>query len=749
MFDYLKIVLILSLFGLDSYSFVQAEVDIPSIIEKDIIIKKEEFSFNKIKLLDFINFIASKKGISIVLPGNVLERSKLEEQTITYSAAQDLYLNEAWRLLLLFLELAGFSIVEQTKNIFIINIIPKKDVIGIWQNKLPVYINSPIEKLLNLRLEEPIRYIYYFSQIIVSPEVIKLIDFLKSPNSPSIVELKEQNGILITDFASNISSLVNILTVLDNKQFKQVVSVIPIYNVSANYITELFNKLKTAAVKSNGSADVTRFGKLIQYTNIIPYNSNNSVILLGPEEAVEKIGNFLQDQFDEPLKEANSVLHVYDVQYLDAAKLALVLQDFVSPKQTPGQSTAQTTDTKKRFFDGVVIKGQEIEELKTPYVNTDTNDVLVNIKDPKLKLIGIEGIISIGGNRLLIAAKNDDWQHLQSLLKQVDQEEPTVILDVFMVDITNNHTKKIAADMRNLTGSNPMPGLEYLSSQMSAPGVVLGATPTQLAQDLLGPVTGGNIAKLATTNSLIISLMDPKTPGIYGLIEILDFYTKVRIVDHPFLVSVNNKLSSIESSTVKRVNGPLDQLEAGVFNIPIVNLNADFKIEMTPHLSRECDKLQLEVTVIVDNFIGTSLNRQRRHLNTTVSIKSGQIFAMGGIFRENIAEFSSDVPILSKLPIIGPLFQQTQSIIDTNNIVIFIVPTIVQPKLKKGAELYSYDRIEDLKIDYNNNRIVSNTRDPIDRLFFKLDAEITDSIFETSGIIPKRPDTIQGGKAKY
>ena len=68
---------------------------------------------------------------------------------------------------------------------------------------------------------------------------------------------------------------------------------------------------------------------------------------------------------------------------------------------------------------------------------------------------------------------------------------------------------------------------------------------------------------------------------------------------------------------------------------------------------------------------------QKRTLETSLKIKSGEVMVIGGLMSENISNTNSGVPFLMNIPIIGNLFKMKSNTKELTETVIFIKATIV------------------------------------------------------------------------
>jgi len=68
-----------------------------------------------------------------------------------------------------------------------------------------------------------------------------------------------------------------------------------------------------------------------------------------------------------------------------------------------------------------------------------------------------------------------------------------------------------------------------------------------------------------------------------------------------------------------------------------------------------------------------------RKAESTLELKSGQTFAMAGLLKSTVSGRSSRVPCLGDLPILGPLFRSVSYQRGETELVIIVMPTLVEP----------------------------------------------------------------------
>lgn len=701
------------------------------------------FSFDKKPLTTLIDELSQKKKVNIILPQNASQLEELKQQTITYHPQNrtEIPVSEAWSLLHTFLELSGFGISLKKDNTYAIEKIGLPREPGLNRSVLPIYADVPPNELPDS--QEHIRYITYLQNLKVpGPQdkdnpIARILADMVTPGAPIVFEPKT-NAIIITDKANTISSVMHIIKELDNSGFKESIEIIHLNNVPVQDVVNIFESLKAAAGGDSsgfirGDAKTESLSLFAEDTTVISDTRRNNLILMGRQAATERIADFVKDYMDVPQETGKSILHYYDLQYLDATEFAEVLGRIVAPLiETGQQATAEAPGGAERYFQGVVIMA---EEVKVQTVRQAVQDITLEARGGLLETgLGEQQTIT-GGNRLIVAARHDDWVRIKSLIDEIDKPQPYVILEVLVVDIRGINQKLIAGSVRNKTATTlPNDGFQFLSTNITDVNTLLGNKPAELAEDLLRVITGADsnnpsVTSLLAPGSLLLSINDPNTPGVFGLLQILDTLLNSKIISHPYLITTNNQKATIASQQLRRVRGDAVPGAAGVITVQIIDLPATLQVQMIPRLS-SLERLSLQVAVDINEFIDNVSNtRLTRRVNTNANMQSGQILAIGGLTRTDQSDTVAGTPLLERIPIIGNFFSNKSKATTKNNLAIFVCPTIVQPKLRGGLNVYTADKIRKARRDIDDYVVFGDTKDPITRLFFQNDLP-TDTVMK-------------------
>jgi hypothetical protein len=156
---------------------------------------------------------------------------------------------------------------------------------------------------------------------------------------------------------------------------------------------------------------------------------------------------------------------------------------------------------------------------------------------------------------------------------------------------------------------------------------------------------------------------------------------------------------------------------------PIVNIeriDAKLTLKIVPRISATAKTINLNVDINIDQFIGATTNtRTTRKVLTNANINTGDILALGGLINLNNLESTNETPLLSRIPLIGQFFRQRSKAATKTNLTVFISPTIIEPRLRKGIGSYTNDYIGVAKNYANEGALFDTLKEPITRWFFK------------------------------
>lgn len=687
----------------------------------DMLVKVQ---FEDEDLITMINHFAALQHRNIIVP----QGADAITQRVTFKLPYDIPLKDVDRYLDTFLELAGYSRVPHGSFYRIVRNDPL-----VTHEALPLYVAIPPAQLPNS--EDRIRVIMYLTNLRVpdntqgtDPITIILNDMLTS--SRSYLFDSKSNAVIVADKANTLKAALTVLAELDSMGTKDVIRAIPLFNSSADTVaalltTQIFAANADDQLSPGPKSDSGRY--FASGLRVAPDPRTNSLIVMGKEPAVERLQDFLRESIDVPTESGASILHYYDLQYLDAEKFGQVLQKIIQEQFGSGQATHDASGGPQHFFDGPRVVAEKVIAEKV-----EEKKLTTGIKESVLK-----GSVYRGGNRLIITATKRDWKRIKQLIADLDKPRLQAIVQVMILDFDVNSNKILGAQTRNPEWMQLPKGFAFQSAQLVPPildGPItpdsnppIYTDPTTVAADLLRLLSGGVSAATILSNqtdnigSTIFSFNDnsSQTPGTWAFIQWLSRFGETNVISNPYVVVLNHSRGEEELTQIRRLPGPAETGEGGAISRKVEDVPASLKVSVVPRAS-SIDRINLQVSIVIEQFQGVSTgNRVTRELHTNVNLGNGETLVLGGLSRCQETEIDTETPIIGRIPILRWLFANSEKNMRKTNLVVLVSPTIIEPKIRVGMNTFTYDRAHHGNDLMSSGGLLSQLKDPVSYLFFE------------------------------
>jgi len=707
------------------------------------------FRYKDALLTDIIQEIASAMDINVLLP----QGSQAVLTKVSYEVPKLLTVPEAWQELNRLMDLLGYTWIKEGTVHTLFKITP-----DIKREPLAFYSNPNPDDLPNTN--DVIQVIVYFSNLKISDPASPIVAILLPPNGmlSSTADVKTEpktNAIIITERATSIKAALKILKKLDREGIPDAIEVVPLYYTQASYVEDIFkNKLFTGQQQQQPGATPREQGAqqssyFLPNTRVFALDRSNSMVIMGSVKAIRIVKDFLIKYIDRPLESGESILHLYDLQYLNAEDYAGVLQKLVNPASTD-QATAKAIGPRRDFQD-VIIEPERsrITEALNPTLAGQNQAVTQPIAQ------GVEK----AGNRLVIAARKADWLRIEKIIQDMDKPQPQVAIEVLVVDLVLTNQRLLGTQTRNRGFNDSISKNVNFQSALLGEPVLTPAltddlavinnntanfTANALAANLLRFNNDGNnlnLANQATPGSTIISFNDPNSSGIWSVIQVLNRYANTHILAQPFLVATDNKPSTITFGQSRYLFGGATS-DGGAVKVTREWVEAATAIDLVPRISEDNSNINLQVNIMVNEFLSNADNRVTRLIQTNANVGNGEILAIGGLVRESESTEIRKTPILGDVPLIGWFFKREQKVREKSNLMVFICPRVIQPK-KNGLNQYTTSKLCYAENGLKEYLLFENLRDPITRWFFEPSIGYAEDTIDTYVAEQHAPETLE------
>ncbi len=546
-----------------------------------------------------------------------------------------------------------------------------------------------------------IRYVYFLQNASLAT-IEEIIKALKSTAAPQHVLLTDFQGFILTDKAYNIVSLMQIVTELDRVTMPQSMSVMKLRRANAKEVKDLYEQL-IGKEKHEGVAS-RLFPARKQSTavyfpenlRIIADERANALILLGSEDAIKKIEEFVTKHVDVDITAPYPPIRVHKLKYADAETVAGIMNDM----------SGFGKDTPAGIYGGVRGDDKYIKKMNFTAEQ--------------------------GSNRLIIQGDEEDYVMVKEILAKLDEPQPQVAIEVLILAVSVAESKQLGVQLRSKTpgGVDGLvgPNVKFQTSGMYGTSGIQTSSAGGGANLLLGNLI--NLAVGASPGNTLVSL-GQDLYGVWGLLQALQSVTNTQVVANPFLVATNKTPASVQIGQTRRVvvaNVVATSSQASQDDKP-----ANLMVKFTPQINSDgMIKMDLEIQVnsFADPTDFTSATVNVKYLKTSTIVSSGEVLALGGLIQNTATENRSQTPVLGNIPILGWLFKNRQDSVSKDNLLILICPRILPAESSKDADKFTNNHIIGYRTTLADMMAPNDPRDPINRFFFERKDGSADQVVE-------------------
>jgi general secretion pathway protein D len=490
------------------------------------------------------------------------------------------------------------------------------------------------------------------------------------------------NTVILTESASNIRRLIQILESIDVETYKEELAVIPIEFADATTLAQQISEIYGAEVGQTTAQPATRRRSTRRRgaqtepqasatrppVRILTDERTNSLLVLAARAQLEEVRRLVA-KLDVPVRGGGRI-HVYRLKNADAEELAQTLSGLIGG----GGGAAAAPPP------GAAGGAAAVPAIRAA-------------------VTGLAGGISVTAdpatNALIIQASLEGYQTLAAVIEQLDVERPQVLVEALImeVDVTDGKDLGFNGLLRTINGDTDLfIATATDASTSAAVGNAIAPGAGSLTAPFIGRILRDNL-KLGPDGETPVggSLID-------GIIRLSASNGDVNIISAPHILTSDNEQAEIRvgdnipiiSSRVEQPTGAA-QLSSSV-NVERQDIGVTLRV--TPQIT-EGDSLRLEIFQEISQInealavgdvedVGVALSNRR--IENTVIVKDQETVVIGGLIGDVYQDSVTKVPWLGDIPVLGWAFKtQSKSLVKTN-LLVFLTPKIVRSPLDLESE---------------------------------------------------------------
>ncbi|MGR8930085.1 MAG: type II secretion system secretin GspD [Gammaproteobacteria bacterium] len=299
--------------------------------------------------------------------------------------------------------------------------------------------------------------------------------------------------------------------------------------------------------------------------------------------------------------------------------------------------------------------------------------------DPEMQNVRI--IPDDGNNALVIVANSEQYAKILKVIKQLDVLPLQVIIDATIVEVSLVDELKYGIQWF-LTHQNGGNNLVKGGASNGIPVVDDGSGGVTIPLDkLAGAMSGGLSYAFASRSGDINAILNANATN-----------NNVNVISSPSLMVLNNQEATIKVGDSVPIRSAVSSNLSGNSNNGIVQTSSIQMVDTGVILSVRprvnsgglvlMDVMQ-SVNQATETKTSTNIDSptiQKREIETSIVVQSGETLVLGGLIKEDNTYNRSGVPLLHEIPVLGPLFGGTTRNKNKSELVVLITPRVVNSR---------------------------------------------------------------------
>jgi len=351
--------------------------------------------------------------------------------------------------------------------------------------------------------------------------------------------------------------------------------------------------------------------------------------------------------------------------------LDVILETYGYAYDQKGSIISVTTieNLKQRRENAMLLAEQEALETRIFTLNFGkASEIIESISKMKTERGSID--FDERTNALIVTDIQSRVDKIEEVVTSLDATTPQVLIEAKIVETNLNDTENLGIDWTTkVTTSGASRPISYPFKY--------GVTDSRFAGTVDAP-SADDVA-YGTLNFT----------EFQAVLELLKTRTDTNILSNPKIVTLDNQPATISVGTEHPIPDFGANSETGALQTTgITYQNIGINFQVTPHINK-AGFVTLELSPEVSEVSGTRSFQgidvpliATERVTTQVMVKDGDTLVIAGLITDKVTDIKKKLPILGDIPILGLIFQKTEKSQVKSDLIIFMTPHIITPKVE-------------------------------------------------------------------
>lgn len=511
------------------------------------------------------------------------------------------------------------------------------------------------------------------------------------PQYGHLAAVSSANALIISDHASNIDRMMEIVRRVDTAESEEV-EVVQLKNAWVGDVVKTLEQL-TPVETGNASAGGGRrvAGTGVARVRVVAEERTNRLILRGEKAARMRVKALLVD-LDKPAENSGATNVIY-LRHAEAEKVAEILRGLITGQvASPGRSSSSSRSSSASGTSGGSAASSAARTSSSSAFSAASGDTGgVNIQADETL------------NALIVKASPAEMAEIRSIVEQLDVRRAQVLIEAAFVEISGDTAEAVGVQWGYGDVDKGVAGTNFsVGDMVPLSSIVQAARSDSSASSALSLPSGVTLAGAD---------FDANGKVRFGaVIQALEANANSNLLSTPSITTLDNEEAEIiVGENVPFVTGTT--VSAGNDNPfqTVERKDVGLTLKVTPQINDgDVIRLQLEqeVSAVKDTATAgtTDIVTTKRSVKTVVLANDGQVIVTGGLIADDVNKSVQKVPLLGDIPLLGVLFRAKTGKQSKRNLLLFLQPTIIRDgaaAAKMSDRKYQSLRSLNLGIDEN------------------------------------------------
>jgi general secretion pathway protein D len=529
----------------------------------------------------------------------------------------------------------------------------------------------------------------------------------------TLIAHRETNVLILTDTASNIRRLLEIVRQVDVQVALEELQIIPLRYAdavqTAQVLTQLFQRgvrpgvpgapgapaVPTAprvvpgqpgAVQPPGGPETA--GTAERPPLIVAEPRSNSLIVNARRQELEMIRRLI-NQLDINVGGGRRVF-IYFAENAKAKDLAATLNAIYTGRETQATGTPTPPTTPRRPGEPAPPPQPPPTVAPGPPLGGLPPGAAVGLIPGDLSFIEgqVRFIADETTNAIIVTTLPRIYPEIETTIRQLDKMPRQVLIEVLVAEITLNDDTKLGIDWAIKEGRFTLASVsnsDNIPSTVTGPAGALTAPTSTIPMPglgALGPIGAG------------LTAFTFETKHFFAILNALAAENRVNVVSSPHIMTSENKKAIINVSTsvpiVTAQQVPLTGTTTGVAATTPIAVgtqaveyrDAGVVLTVTPRIG-ERGTVALDIKQEVNDILSLSTGNlnspqfSKREAETAVVLLNNQTLVLGGLIKDQVTINDRGIPLLKSIPVLGYLFGFKERAVVRTELLLLITPRVV------------------------------------------------------------------------